>query len=312
MGIISGINFGRIVKPSAKARQTEVGPVKCRSGLLEDVFVKSLNNNNVSFNGVGKLEQFKKLSQEEQERILSVAKAFLSDANCPLTLIGEKAGSLVVVSKEDAETLRNHADLFDSNRFKVVVENLDAVNNKQRCNVYLVNRDDQMNMIVKNLDYLRYRLNDRKLTPEVAFDRLFSPESPIFDINNNHDLVGIVIGFPVADSLIFKLSRDIRQQMRFLTRINNGDTNAAKFLKLLDEMANQVKSPDVQSIMDKFGIKNPESPLNNVGGTYIFETWDKDSPEVKDIINKVPEAIEKAKSLLKQPEDILKLMLECR
>lgn len=310
MGIISGFNSGRIINPPVKARQTDVDSLKFQHDLLKDVFVKSLNSNLVSFRGDSKLDQFKKLSQEEQGKIIAVAKAFLHDANAPLTLIGEKAGSLVVVSKEEAETLREHADLFNSDKFKVVVERLDALNKKQRCNVYLVNRDDQMNMIKKNLDYLKYRLNDRTLTPDVAFDRLFSSDSPVFDINNNHDLVGIVIGFPVADSLIFKLGREIRQQMIFLTKSGQGETNGARFLQLLDEMAKLVKSPEVQSVMDKFGIKNPESPLDGVGGAYIFETWDKDKPEVKAIINNVPDAIKKAKMLLKQPQDVLNLMFD--
>lgn len=310
MGIHLGLNFSNDLKLRNNHNGFRGGLSKSSTVLPNDIFVKSLINDKVSFAGLKKLDQYEQLLKKDKENVLKVAKAFLDDSNCPLTLIGEKAGSLVVVSKEDAETLRKHIELFNSDKFKVIVESLEATQNKQLCNVYVVNIDDQTKMITRDLDYLKHRLNDKCLTPEKALDKLFADGSPLFDLNNNHDLVGMVIGFPTADSLIFKLSRDIKQQMRFLNKSAQGDTNGARFLQLLDAMASQVKHPAVQAVMDKFGIKNPESPLRNTGGAYIFETWDKDRPEVKDIIDKVPEAIKNAKQVLKQPEDVLKLMLD--
>ncbi|MGD9581183.1 MAG: hypothetical protein AB7V50_07405 [Vampirovibrionia bacterium] len=262
------------------------------------------------FKVINRLERFEQLPPEERKEVLQVAKAFIDDANCPLTLIGEKAGSLVVISKEEATLLRKHKDLFNSDKFKVVIESEKNTKTKQTCNVFVVNIDDQRKIINKHLELYKHRLNDKNLTPEKAENILFSENTPLFDINNNHDMVGITIGYPVSDSLLFKISRDIKQQLRHLSKTGDGNSNAANFLKLVEAMTMEKTHPFIQSFMDQIGIKKPVSPLGKTGGTYIFETWDADKPETQALLKKIPDAINKAQERIQTPEDALKIMLE--
>ncbi|MEW5819509.1 MAG: hypothetical protein AB1782_04905 [Cyanobacteriota bacterium] len=274
--------------------------------LKSDCF--SFSQNNITFNGSSKSSLFNALPPEEKKNLNEAAKSLMQDANAPLTLIGAKPGSLVVMSKNDGETIRKHRNLLDSNSFRFVVETKKSSKDKQHCNVYIVNVSDQMEIIENNIDYLRYRFNDNKLTSQEVFNKLFSDTSPIFNINNNHDLVGMVIGFPVIDSIMFRLGREITQTTRLLNKSGQSHLNASKFLNLLSSMFKQSKPEEVQSIMDHFGIKNPETPISGTDGAYIFETWDKNRPDVQEIMAKVPEALKEAKIKIQTPEDVLNLL----
>lgn len=271
-----------------------------------DTFVRL--NKGVTFKGQTKTAEFEALPPGEKKRLKSVAKSLLDDANASLTLVGGKPAALIVMSKEDAAVIRKHRQLLDSDRFKFIVETEKAPQDKQTCNIYLLNIPEQKEMIEKNSDFLKFRFNDNHLTTGQMFNKLFSDESPLFDINNNHDLVGVVLGFPLADSLMFKVSREIMQTMRNLKVAGKDDTNANKFLALVSMMFKQRKPENIQSILNYFGINNPENAVQGHEGTYVFETWDRNSPEVQQILTRLPEKVEEAQSCFQTTDDVLKTL----
>lgn len=285
---------------------------------IKDIFQKSESFNQIPFAGINKTQKFKLLPKHEQINLLKLAKRLLNEKNAGLTLIGKKPGALIVVSKTDLYTLNKHKNLLDSDKYKIVCQHPDTIADKERSNIYLINIEQQKEIIEKNINFYRHKLNNKNLNTDETLKILTGKDSPLFDLNNYHDLVGVTIGFPVADTFVYSLSRTVISMIKDLEQAGQGKTNQAFLLKLVEAVLKPAlpgENPHLESkatlysLIQKIGINLPIPKPISANDCYTFITWDKNAPEVINIQQNADKWLQELCDKFKKPIDLLQYML---
>ena len=130
-------------------------------------------------------------------------------------------------------------------------------------------------------------------------------DSPLFGRKQNHDLIGVTLGYPLADSLLFKIETDISKTLDFLEQRKIGYPIHKKVL----ESTLKILRPDCYGKFDsKIDLPTPTFSINC--DYYPFATWDQNHPEIKSINeNNIKSGIKEAKTLFKAPNDFFQYIL---
>ena len=172
--------------------------------------------------------------------------------------------------------------------------------------IFMFNTNKLREVVDQNLDFYRDKFNNDKLSKDEVMDKLTNhKDSPLFDRKTNHDLIGVTLGYPLVDSLLFKIQTDISKTLDFLEQRKIDYPIHKKVL----ESTLKILRPDCYGKFDsKIDLPNPTSSINCA--YYPFVTWDQNHPEIKSINeNNIKSGIEEAKTLFKAPNDFFQYIL---
>lgn len=274
-------------------------------------------NARVLFSGKSKLDQFKALPEAEKQQLLNAFAYLLKqEKNVCLAVLGEKPAAYTSLDNQYFQPLLKHKSLLESETIKIVVEPRKYQAGQSYKRLFIINLPALKETVNQHHKYLGYRLNLVNATPEDIVKKLTGPNSPLFDLNNNHDLIGICLGFPFADNLMFKAYSDIDDMLAFLKAKGQEDSNQARTLKTMVSMARPDLMRHMKAYSDKMNevlkIMEIKKPVVSFPQThfYRFVTWDRQSPEMgelKKIIDKNTPVVAK---LFEEPQDLLEYFLK--
>ena len=285
------------------------------SDVLKGYYLSSLKQNNsqlVSFLGKTKEQQFKKLPLEEQVKLEKLFEELLHDEkNLLLTAIGKKPGAYTGINNEFIPTLLKYKSLIESDNIKFIVEDAERSKGQTFRRVFFFNLKEAKKTIDDNIGYLRLRLNDMKLSSDQILDMVLSPETPLFNITNNHDLIGIMLGFPTEDNFMFKISSEIDDMLIYLNAKGLSDSKQAKTLAALynivrPDLKGHMNIPfdKINAIIDDLDLPRPKVSFPKTH-FYRFISWDKESKAMKAIDETIKSAEPIVNEKLSNPYDLM-------
>ncbi|MEW5821474.1 MAG: hypothetical protein AB1782_14880 [Cyanobacteriota bacterium] len=336
---INNINYNYIVKNEQLLSAPKQTPQKF---LNNDTFEKKQNITFAGLNNVQKISalvlavlapvvyhlykkdqqkalSFEKLPQDEKQKLLQVFDSlFKSEKNVLLTLISKKPSAYTTLPAHEFETFCKYRNLFESDTIKFVAENPDKQYSRNFRRLFIMNVPETKKIIDNNIDFFRYRLNDKSLTTDQTLDILLKDDSPLLNIQNYHDFIGLCLGFPLTDTFLFKAESDIDKMIRYLESKDKGKSNQAVILKTVFSLIRPDLKDHIRRLSDELKLAIQQMPLPKPQTSfpetsyYRFITWDKQCPEMKEINQKIQTGSEEVINIFHKPSDVLDKMLELK
>lgn len=310
------INFQNLYFPLQSKNQ--VNYIKNKTSGSEDRFVLSPRKSNfVAFRGADNLDKFESLHPKEQKKIASILENLYENKDeIKMVLVGKKPSAQFVLPKNEYCTFKKYKNLFESKDIKIILNSKSETEEFYPPGhaAYIFNIPKLKEVVDKNIDFYRNWFDDKKLTNNQIIKKLTGDESPLLNPKTQHDILGVTLGFPLADSLLFKIELDIENTLGLLhqrkTTYPVHENVLSNLLKLIrpdmyGKITTNFKHPDIKSSDGR--IDPTTGKLNTY---FIFTTWDKEHNEARKIINDDLEAgIKETKELFPSFEDFLFYML---
>lgn len=308
------INFQNLYFPLQSKNQ--VNYIKNKTSGSEDRFVLSPRKSNfVAFRGADNLDKFESLHPKEQKKIASILENLYENKDeIRMVLVGKKPSALFFVSKNEYGIFKKYKNLFESKDIKILINSNKTKFHGAEHRAFIFNMPKLKEVVDKNIDFYRNWFDDKKITNNQIIDKLTGNESPLLNPKLQHDIIGVTLGFPLADSLLFKIGEDIEDTLELLhqrkTTYPVHENVLSNLLKLIrpdmyGKITTNFKHPIIKSSDGR--IDPTTGKLNTY---FIFTTWDKEHNEARKIINDDLESgIKETKELFPSFEDFLFYML---
>lgn len=307
-----------------------------------NVYLYRPNQDTVCFKGISKKEKFDALPQKEKEAFTElVLDIFINTSNQEtlLTLIGKKPCTLTSTHKD----LNKYKELLTSDEIKIVNKFYISNGNQKVTNpsMLIVNVPLLKKTIENNLDYFRFKLAKPDLNTDGVIEKIFGNDFSKAPIIEN-DLLGIVLGFPFGDSVLFHLRSYIENHLDFL-KDNPDCTKHSIVAEKASTIIRPDLSPETGQYMEenynkgKAQTLNTEKNINNfirenllkgsewlknlpIGSSpsdksdgffryFRFHTWDKEAQPIKDYEKICTEGLTEVNSKFKTKEDLVNYIL---
>ena len=233
-------------------------------------------------------------AKQVPEEYKKIASLFIKDEKeeVLLTLMDLKPAAYLYLPNEKEKTFMQACKNLDKSKFSVITSKKD----KEDIGIFLFNLPLVREKVNQNIDYFKKRLGNENLNTYQIMMKLTNSKSPLFNIDNNHDLIGICLGYPVADSMLFQLEIDANSMLENLEKTHKDKCKQGELLRVLSYLLRPDKYSRPKIASSYF--KNPPMPESAFPSnlTYTFTTWDKNSNEVNDIKEKL--AIARKKKII--------------
>ncbi|MEW5821377.1 MAG: hypothetical protein AB1782_14395 [Cyanobacteriota bacterium] len=295
----------------------------------------------VEFRGKkSKLEQFKELPKHEQQKIRNVVTSLLGgDPEVLLILNGSRPGALANVvfgpleypsplknkqlgiltphwklPKSSMDVFKKNKELLETKDLKILISNKTTYSN-----ILFINLPKAREVVEKNLDLFRYKLDGPGLTTNQVMDIVMGENTPLFS-NNYEDLLGIMLGFPAEDALVFNLYSQIDANARFMqkrgARVHQRVLTSLipilrpDFWKFRDIKINgNDKTREVYNkFYEAFDIPVPESNMP-AGSPIDFICWDSETKSMKELRENILENFQAVRERFQKPADVWNYLL---
>jgi len=161
-------------------------------------------------------------------KTLGLAEDNLASNQITLTLNGKKPATYQNLTEEEVSAVKKAEKYLDKATFSILYgENPFA----EKTVVFLINKPLLKETVAPHLGYFKYRLNNDDLTVEKLVENLASKDSPLLDVRNNDDLIGIALGYPFADSLIYQTKKQTRHKLSYLNTFGMRNSKQAELLR---------------------------------------------------------------------------------
>lgn len=317
--------------------QTKLNTLPQRQKALNDnIYLYRPRQDTVCFKGTDKKEKFNALTQKEKAEFTQLILNFFINTNnreALLTLIGKKPCTL----SETQKHLKKYKGLLTSEEIKIVDRFYILSGNKKLPNphVLIVNTPLLKKTINDNLDYFRFKLANPDLNTDGVIEKIFGKDFSKTALIEE-DLLGIMLGFPFGDSVLFNINSYIGNHLDFLK--NNPDCTKHA---IVAEKASTIIRPDLSKEINQFLKENnyirteenindflknnllkgskwlEELPLGSVSSEktdgffryFRFHTWDRDAQPIKNYDKICIEGLEEVQSKFKTKEDLVNYIL---
>lgn len=280
-----------------------------------------------------KLEEFNELPRGEQQQIQTIIASILRvDPDLLLTLNGTRGATLATLQHQplsDGKSSGNKAspwkqpksslDIFEKNKKLFETEDIKILtkDKSDKTAILFINFPKAKELVEQNLDIFRYKLNEPDMTTNQVIDIIMGKDTPLFS-DNYEDLLGIMLGFPAEDALVFNLYRQIKENIIFLQ--NRG---AQVHQRVLDSLIpilrpdrwlpinNDRAREEYINFYRAFDIPVPDFKMP-AGSPIKFVSWDSESKTMKELRENILKDFESAKAKFKSPEDVWNYLLETK
>jgi hypothetical protein len=176
-----------------------------------------------------KLERFNALPKHEQQNIRNAIKSMCAfDPDLLLTLDGKRPGTLCCMDIGPIErpspfkksklgdfmpawavphscfkSFERNKNLLETRDLKIITED-----DPKSPLVIFIHLPEARKVVQENLNIFRYRLDNDDLTVDQVLTKLLGKNSPLFS-NNCKDLLGMIIGYPPEDAMMYNLSHEV-------------------------------------------------------------------------------------------------------
>jgi len=268
----------------------------------------------IFFAGSDRIKEFNLLPLPEQEKIKDLTKELFASKDALFTLIGKKPSAHTCINLENYKTLCKHKQLLESNNIKFVLTTLKDHEKNFTGRIFVVNTEETLKVIDNNIDLYRYKLDNKNLTSKEILDALLKPDSPLLDFVNNNELIGVTLGYPLSDSILFRLHMYVRDIIPVVRNKYGDNDNIDTFLTGLEQIlmpegniASSITLKTIDQIRSNMGLNNSRGFAM---GANNFHTWDIDNPEIKQLRKKIQEGMQEIKTTFKEPEDLLNYLFK--
>lgn len=253
--------------------------------------------NNIINNHLDKIELTKGLNKSEQEDFRSR----LNPCDKPILLQFFFDNKPSILLTGDLPYFENN-DKYDFVRRTLVTKRADGKTIRIP-NTFIINKELTKQTIAENKELYTKRMGFKDGTNiDTIYKKLVGEDSPLKEINGSDDIIGLTLGFPKIDSILFQLEKGIPNylqirnrpyaQANFLQReLYSGDSVykdfSQEFLTNVDAAIESIKRPQYR-----------QKDLTPIG--YIFTPFVPDEDYTKRIIKSSEKVLENAQAFISE------------
>ena len=283
---------------------------------------KSTKTDTLTFTSKNKLKKFEALPTEEKQKICNLINYLCEDQ--PLFLLTYMDRKPYYISGaipiDILNTLIEHKDLFNTKKVKIFTE-IQTIKDNSYGFISIVNIPETEKKIKKHLEYFKYRLQNDNLTTDIVMQKILTGNtSKLFE--DREDLLGIILGFPFGDCLLYQLSVFTEKTYDFL-KSNKKPIQNKIAIAVMDTIRPDLgfKEKNGKKIYftkpkatNKNNLPYPDFEIYNSSelflDNYRFINWNKKDPEVNKIKKDCIKGLNEVRKIFANKDTILTYILK--